>query len=187
MPINYCIRCTLPHHLCVCASAPQIILPKKCSLLFHPREIQKRNSSGRLLRMCSDVHATTWHRLKNQPLASQFGDYCLIYPHSAGADAPPINEEAYAGYLWIDSTWQQSQKMLSQSPWLRHLPRKTMQGPASGYKLRRNQKEGGLSTLESLAYWLEAEKRPAAAKELLQFFHIFQDAFLKARLAGLLK
>jgi len=77
--------------------------------------------------------------------------------------------------------------MLRQSPWLKNLPRKAIQGPPSDYKLRRNQKDGGLSTLESLAYWLEGENQPATAKELLQFFHIFQDAFLKARLAGLLK
>jgi len=137
--------------------------------------------------MCSDIHSTTWHRLKNNQQETQFKNYCLIYPQSAEADYPTTNEHAFEGYLWIDSTWQESQKMLRQSPWLKNLPRKTIQGPPSDYKLRRNQKDGGLSTLESLAYWLEDENQPAQAKELLQFFQIFQDAFLKARLAGLLK
>ncbi len=77
--------------------------------------------------------------------------------------------------------------MLRQSPWLKNMPRKTISGPSSTYKLRRNQRDGGLSTLESLAYWLEGQKQPMQAQELLQFFHIFQRAFLTARQAGLLK
>ena len=137
--------------------------------------------------MCSDIQSNTWHRLKNSQQEAKFKNYCLIYPQSADAECPAVNEQTFEGYLWIDSTWQESQKMLRQSPWLKNLPRKTIQGPPSDYKLRRNQKDGGLSTLESLAYWLEGENQPATAKELLQFFHIFQDAFLKARLAGLLK
>jgi DTW domain-containing protein YfiP len=140
--------------------------------------------------MVSNAQHDTWHRLKNDQLAHRYQDYCLIYPdqniserQSSNAE---INEQDYKGFLWIDSTWQQSHKMLRQSPWLNELPKKTITGPASTYKLRRNQKEGGLSTLESMAYWLMHENQHEQAQELLQFFQTFQDTFLKVRLAGLL-
>ncbi len=77
--------------------------------------------------------------------------------------------------------------MLRQSPWLKNMPKQTIKAPKSTYSLRRNQKEGGMSTLESLAYWLNGQKHTKQAEELLQFFQLFQDAFLKARQAGLLK
>jgi len=141
--------------------------------------------------MVSDAQCDTWHRLKNEQLAHKFQDYCLIYPDPENTDSKragtEVNAQNYEGFLWIDSTWQQSQKMLRQSPWLNQLPKKTIKGPASTYKLRRNQKDGGLSTLESMAYWLISENQPEQAQELLQFFQTFQDTFLKVRLAGLLK
>ncbi len=141
--------------------------------------------------MISDVQHDTWHRLKNDQLANKYQDYCLIYPDHENTDNSHVDsgiaEQDYEGFLWIDSTWQQSQKMLRQSPWLNQLPKKTITGPASEYKLRRNQKDGGLSTLESMAYWLMNENQHEQAQELLQFFQTFQDTFLKVRLAGLLK
>ncbi len=160
-------------------------------MLFHPREIHKRNSSGRLLKMISNVQHDTWHRLKNEQLSQKYQDYCLIYPDHENTQNittdNEINNQDYKGFLWIDSTWQQSQKMLRQSPWLNKLPKKTIVGPVSNYKLRRNQKDGGLSTLESMAYWLKSENKHEQAQELLQFFQTYQDTFLKVRLAGLLK
>ncbi len=141
--------------------------------------------------MISNVQHDTWHRLKNNQLAHKYQDYCLIYPDQENTDLNRDDIEVVAqdfkGFLWVDSTWQQSQKMLRQSPWLNQLPKKTIKGPASTYKLRRNQKDGGLSTLESMAYWLISENQPEQAQELLQFFQTFQDTFLKVRLAGLLK
>ncbi len=186
MPINYCIQCTLPLNFCVCAHAPRVLTPKACSILFHPREVQRRNSSGRLLRVCTDVQTNIWHRLKNEQLESKFQHYGLIYPNPDNT-TPIVDTPNFKGYLWIDSTWQESQKMLRQSPWLQNLPKISIDNVNSDYRLRRNQREGGMSTLESMAQWLKIQNQPEQAEELLQFFQLFQNAFLKARQAGLLK
>ncbi len=132
------------------------------------------------------MQSSTWHRLKNKQQEIEFQHYGLIYPDPENS-AAIVNTQNLDGYLWIDSTWQESQKMLRQSPWLQNLPKININGASSNYRLRRNQRDGGMSTLESMAQWLMTQNKPEQAEELLQFFQLFQDAFLKARQAGLLK
>jgi DTW domain-containing protein YfiP len=91
------------------------------------------------------------------------------------------------GFLWIDSTWQESHKMMRQSPWLRNIQRHSIKNTNSTFRLRRNQTQDGLSTLESLAYWLSEQNHHEQASALLQHFQNFQEAYLNARQDGLLK
>jgi len=187
VPTNYCIHCTLPADYCVCAQAPSITLPKNCTILFHPREISRRNSTGRLLKSCTNIKSTTWHRLKNQHQEVEFAKHTLIFPHSNDSksqDNPNIGSDHF---LWIDSTWQESHKMMRQSTWLQNMPKYSIKNTHSDFRLRRNQKQDGLSTLESLAYWLAEQNHQEQSLALLQHFNYFQEAFLRARQDGLLK
>ena len=141
--------------------------------------------------MCTNIQGIPWHRLDNEKLEAKFKNYSLIYPQDS-SKLPSMNpsEDKDAdteGFLWIDSTWQESHKMMRQSPWLNNMRKYSIKDTQSTYQLRRNQTQNGLSTLESLAYWLREQNRPNQTKELLQFFQLFQEAFLHARQAGLLK
>lgn len=192
MSFIYCYRCTLPTQACVCQLAPHILLPKPCALLFHSREYSKRSNTGRLLKVATNIESATWHRLKNQQLHAKFKDYALLYPEETtdSSDTQVANKQDHStikGYLWIDATWQESRKMLRQSPWLAQLPRISLKTPSSQYALRRNQSEQGLSTLESVSYWLFSQNKRDSGEELLNFFQTFQSAYLKAQQAGLLK
>lgn len=178
---------------CICQWSPQVTLPLPCTLLFHPNEPHKRSNTGRLLKRATNIQSTTWHRLKNTQQAAQFAQYGLLYPvdenqasefHQPNAQA---SQPTIEGLLIIDATWQQSQKMLRQSPWLKDLPRVGIETQTSQYTLRRNQQDKGLSTLESLAYWLIEQNQRNCGQELLHFLQTFQAAFLKARQAGQLK
>ncbi len=184
-PIQSCITCALPMSRCICSSAPAIQLPTPCHILFHPREMTRRNSTGRLLKACTDIQTSFWHRLKNQQFEAQFQGYYLLYPSDEANHAslpPPAN-----GFLCLDGTWQETQKMLRQSPWLHKLPKFSINSYQSQYRLRRNQRQTGLSTLECMAYWLQEQKEAQSAQELLQFFDLFQTAYLHAQQAGQLK
>ncbi|MGR6874462.1 DTW domain-containing protein [Pseudomonas sp. HK3] len=191
MSFIYCIHCTLPTASCVCQYAPKVSLTKPCTLLYHPREYSKRSNTGRLLKIATDIHSTSWHRLKNAQLNAQFKDYALLYPddHNQTIDdtqKPALQDHnTIKGYLILDATWQESHKIMRQSPWLAQLPRVSVKTQESQYRLRRNQQ--GLSTLESLAYWLIEQNQRNCGLELIQFLHCFQDAYLQARQAGQLK
>ena len=191
MPIPFCIQCTLPESHCICESAPNLTFPSQVSVLFHPRELERRNSTGRLLKRCCHIESHTWHRLKNEQLSQKFQDFALIYPEEESSQpcssqsAP--SENAVKGYLWIDATWQESKKMLRQSPWLNLLPKYSLKATSSQYLLRRNQTSEGLSTMESMALWLAEQNQTKSSQDLLHFFQLFQDRFLTARNAGLFK
>ena len=181
---------------CICQWAPNITLPQPCALLFHPNELHKRSNTGRLLKSTTDIQSATWHRLKNTQLENAFSNYALLYPAdeletntdaSIQYQAQPQTTQSTKGLLIIDATWQQSQKMLRQSPWLKNLPRVSLGSIQSQYQLRRNQQDQGLSTLESLAYWLIEQNQRNCGQELLHFLQTFQTAYLKARQAGLFK
>jgi len=152
------------------------------------------------MKHCLKVPSSSWHRLKNQQQAKSFEGYHLLYPadHSDIQSTNPTaniktnkieqsisdSGQTIKGLLLIDATWQESQKMMRQSPWLMQLPKLSLQASESHYLLRRNQSESGLCTLESLAHALQALQHRQSSQDLLQFFHIFQDAFLHTRQSG---
>lgn len=204
----FCIHCTLPLPVCICAQAPELKLDSNTHLLFHPNEPQKRSSSGRLLKHCLGINSTMWHRNKNNELEAKFQGYALLYPDQNSSQMKPQTKIKGAisytqhqssspisatGYLWLDATWQQSKKILRQSPWLDALPKYSISAhllhtlPTSQYSLRRNQTPEGLSTMETFAYWLYEQNQPNQAQDLLNFFKQFQIAYIKARDAGLFK
>lgn len=200
---TFCTSCTIPISVCICALAPNLQLPIATHILFHPNELQRRNSSGRLLKNCLKIESTVWHRLKNKELENTFKDFALLYPEekTRKTDSDPLTSSFKSqnptlipkGFLWLDATWQESRKMLRQSPWLDKLPKYKISAhtgkdlPESQYILRRNQTSEGLSTIETFAYWLHEQNQPNNAQDLLNFFNQFQSAFLKARNSGQFK
>lgn len=186
--MTFCIRCTLPLDSCICQHWPNIDLCGH-SILFHPLEIHKRSSTGRLLKKFSNMETRLWHRKANQDLSERFANYKLVFPsaNDKGQDEAH-HPQPTDKLLYIDSTWQQARKMLRQSPWLKSLPRVEFRSTAaSRFKLRRNQTEIGLSTLEAIANCLFEQGRSQQSQDLLEFLALFQSAYLNARDSGMFK
>ncbi len=142
--------------------------PFEVVLVYHPKEIIKPSNTGHVVQRSIPEHTKEliWHRYTlTQQILALSSDYetVLLYPSE---DAIPL-EQYYKNQnqnqkqedsqkpirlVVIDSTWQQSQKMILQSPALQALPKvKLVHLPKSQYELRKNQKPMGLCTLESVA------------------------------------
>lgn len=169
-----CMHCTLPLAACLCKQAPDLS-DTHITVLFHPREIEKHHSTGRLLSHCCNLDHYHWHR-KNEQLPKLLQHHTLVYPSEdhLGNSIPDTGP-----LLLIDSTWQQSKKMLRQSPWLKALPKAHISAESSLYKLRRNQIQGGLSTLEAAAHLLAARGDEQTSEKLVQFLLSFQAQYKK--------
>jgi len=140
------------------------------------------------------VHRIKWHRkpelitptLSMSDLTVETGHYLLfpavdaediqdVFNHTTQSPTQPITQ------LWvIDGTWQEAQKMLRQSPWLKSMPKVQIQATneqplKSQFQLRRNQQ--GLCTLEAIATAV-AHQSPLAAQTLEKNFHLFQNTLL---------
>lgn len=112
------------------------------------------------------VRAPLWQRTQPDPLllqnlkasaATQTQSYVLLYPAADAivvdvdkADGDPAQTDALpTGFILLDATWQQAQKMYNQSPYLHHLAKWQIQSAhPSVYALRRNQKQQGWCTAE---------------------------------------
>lgn len=198
--MTFCLSCTLPlpDHTskrpnagdCICTDWQSLNLDQldlsSHAILFQPLEKQKRSSSGRLISRLSNIQQATWHRLQNKAQAALFSDFKLVYPSSKEHPAQPAQPSDRL--LLLDGTWQQSQKMLRKSPWLANLPRVSFTTPyTSQYRLRRNQQNKGVSTLEALALCLIEQGHSRAGKDLIVFLDLFQQAYFTSRQAGRFK
>jgi len=189
-PINTCERCLLRRDLCICTLAPSLLLKastQRCQwiLLTHTRELSKLTNTGRLLlNSLPNAGLHLWQRTESLQTLLQGRRAVLVFPsddsHVTFSSAQDVMSELGDNaepilWLLLDSTWQQAQKMVRQSPELQALPRLsiTITEGASRYHLRRNQQ--GLSTLETAASVLEQLNEPEAAASLLSYLDTFQS------------
>lgn len=183
----HCIHCRLPQPSCVCDKIESIELPFKITLCCHRNEWQKNDNSGQWALLSSnDISRIKWHRKSEliQPqvdvhtITQQHGHY-LLYPSDDAQDLDLQTKDI--AQLWvIDGTWQEAQKMLRQSPWLKSMPKVTIKAAknqtlTSQFKLRRNQR--GLSTMEAITEAIRGHC-PHAANALERNFQLFQSSLL---------
>jgi DTW domain-containing protein YfiP len=187
----------------VCDKIEQIELPFNISLCCHSKEWQRNDNTGQWAVLSSEhIQRIRWHRKHEliSPSRSTMtfepepGHY-LLFPSDDAEDIQQLFQKAAQAtdqaatkmlsqpitQLWvIDGTWQEAQKMLRQSPWLKALPKVHIQSTEgevlnSYFKLRRNQQ--GLCTLEAIEAAI-AYQAPLAAQALNRNFHLFQNALL---------
>lgn len=167
-------------------------------LLTHSTELERPTNTGRLLlespqtalRDHSDwsVRQLSWQRKAPDPLLLQqlaMSDYVLLFPaptaHQIDVDSLVSTTFSMpAGFILLDATWQQAQKMYNQSPYLHSLPKWQIQSATpSRYILRRNQRQQGWCTAELVVLlWrhLGAVEQAAELDERFSAFNQRQGA-----------
>lgn len=143
-------------------------------LLTHPRERYKKTNTGSLVVdvLAEKARVVVWDRVAPDPeLLSIIGEdsISLLYP---SADSQLVSEVSdFENYIIIDGTWQEAQKIVNQSPYLKGLPTvKISANKPSAYNLRRNQREGCLCTAECAIEVLNARGFLMLANDLRSVF-----------------
>ncbi|WP_119396327.1 tRNA-uridine aminocarboxypropyltransferase [Salinibius halmophilus] len=137
--------------------------------LIHQRELERPTNTGRLI---PDAIPIIWQRkVPNPALLAQIeqGNMALLYPGDSTGGTQANIEHC----LIIDATWQEAQKIYNQSAYLHSMPRISLEGYTSTYRLRRNQR--GLCTAEAAAYVLIEEGNEQAGQTLLQRLQQWQE------------
>lgn len=163
-------------------------------LLTHTTELQRPTNTGRLLLEAPQnavsaaddwcVRQLLWQRTAPDPQLLQHiagAPYVLLYP-SAQAQRIDVDATAAssldipAGFILLDATWQQAQKMYNQSPYLHDLPKWQIQSAIpSTYRLRRNQRQQGWCTAELVLMLWRHLGAVAAAERLATRFQAFNQ------------
>jgi DTW domain-containing protein YfiP len=187
----HCIHCRLSQAHCVCCQIERIELPFNINLCCHSKEWQRNDNTGQWALLSSaNIRRIKWHRktelifptILTAEITAETGHY-LLFPSDDAQDIQQVSPSTAQAIkqLWvIDGTWQEAQKMLRQSPWLKALPRVKIQASPkqaleSHFQLRRNQQ--GLCTLEAIEAAIN-NQAPLAAQALNRNFHLFQNALL---------
>lgn len=154
-------------------------------LLTHQRELERPSNTGRLvldeLAQYANLQVIRlqWQRKNPDPHLVQLAEQqklWLLYPASELTEAVVRPEPlCWASQHWVllDATWQESQKMLRQSPYLQQAKRLSLPASHSAYLLRRNQQAGALCTAEVAVQLLALSGWPEQSAALAQRFRDF--------------
>lgn len=148
----------------------------KIFLLTHERELHRATNTGSLAIDDSNniVERIVWERVNpNKALTRLIENDEALLLYSKGETSSAIIED-YENIIIIDGTWQESQKIFNQSAYLKSAMQFTLKTPNnSSYKLRNNQPEGGLCTIECIIELLKIKGQNKLASELALKFEQF--------------
>lgn len=162
MARELCQRCEYPIQTCLCDSITQVSHKTKVIILQHPSEVKNAKNTVRLLKLMSNNTSIligeseqNFDEIKQQVLAYK-QDYALLFP---GDDAVVLSEQVQASsfrcLIIIDGTWKKAKKLLLLNPWLNDITKVSFnQSVVSEYQIRSTSVQGGLSTIEAVAYSL---------------------------------
>ncbi|ABV36617.1 DTW domain containing protein [Shewanella sediminis HAW-EB3] len=166
-------------------------------LLTHEREVERLTNTGALAlraypQWCRRI---IWSRVRTDKALLQIlhqPGAAVLYPavtieapvDGKSGDTQSIEPQLSASYLTelpetlviIDATWQEARKMLRQSPYLQQANKFALpEVNTSQFKLRRNQVDGGLCTLECIIRLCSLKGLCAEAEYLEQAFVSMND------------
>ena len=136
---------------------------QRVHILQHPKETNHAKNTVRLITLClPDVEVLVgespedFASLKEEVLGNP-ADFNVFYPHvQSQCFEEQFSSTTPANLIFIDATWRKAYKIWQHNPWLHCCQSWHFETPpASRYAIRQTKVEGGISTLEALAYVLE--------------------------------
>lgn len=146
------------------------------TLLTHTTELNKTSNTGQLvLQQLAQQQSVVCERViwqRKQPDANLLKRIdsmpsALLYPAPCERSSLSLNEALPKHIILLDATWQQARKMYNHSTYLHGLGHIELTPQhISQYRLRRNQRDYGLCTSESVAELLRLDHKPTLAAQL---------------------
>jgi len=159
-------------------------------LLTHERELGKKTNTGDLVLSCfssplnsddktpSRAQRILWQRTEpNGYLLDKIAqnEVALLYPASEGESVESV--ENFETFIVLDSTWQESRKIINKSPYLKTMPKVSLSsGRTSNFQRRKNQVPGGLCTAECVLELLKLKGRIELAEQLEKEYEHFNSS-----------
>ncbi len=176
-----CYRCHKPAALCICASVPRVENRTPVFILQHPRERFHPIGTARIAKLGLErvqVAVFSEHDSSAPPFELPPGAG-LLYP---GPGAKRLDEiadsEKPSALVVLDGTWHHARTLYRDHCWLHQLPCYALvpRSP-SRYRIRREPREGCVSTIESIAEALSLlEPETAGLDGLIESFDGMIDA-----------
>lgn len=153
-----CPRCERPVRVCWCAHVPKLEASTRLLIVQHPREEDVAIGTARMASLC--VQGSTLVvglEVENQAavravLEDPTRPAILLWPSAGATDLETHPPEGPVSLVVIDGTWSLAKKLLRLNPRLAALPRYALGvGKPSEYRIRKEPRDGCLSTIEAIA------------------------------------
>ena len=164
MARELCTNCQYPISHCLCDALTPAVHKTGVIVLQHPSEVKNAKNTVRLLELispnCKTIVGETeqdFSELQRQ-ITLQPEDYALLFPdeHALNLQQKKSNSVDFKYLLVIDGTWKKAKKILFQNPWLNVVAKVSFdQEYESQYQIRASKVQGGLSTIEAVAFALK--------------------------------
>lgn len=175
---NFCYRCFKAQILCVCDVAP-IENRTHVAIIQHPAERFHPVNSAILTHLAltnSDLRIAWGAETAPPPLP---GPAVVLFPSKASVPLESLRGVP-GSIVVLDGTWSQARKLYRRNAWLSELKHVHLTPTApSRYRIRKQPKEGYLSTLEATVAALEALEPDTNCSALLSRFDQLIDAQAK--------
>lgn len=186
-----CEGCFLHRDLCLCAEIPSLSLRTKVSLVIHNREVRRTTNTGILAtKALANSEVLVRGRIGESLNLSSVLDpsfrTLLLYPaEDAQVLTSNFLEQSPLPIQLIvpDGNWRQASKVHYRHQELRDIPRVMVKAQAGGVhqRMRKENTEDGMATLEAIAYALGEIEGAAVQEKLLQLYHLKVSRTLKGR------
>lgn len=173
--------------LCICPITPRLATRTRLVLVLHRYEERKTTNTGQLAARCleNSTVVVTGDRERPLPptLVGEHEQPLLLFP---SGDAHPLTDFATCdkpiALVVPDGNWRQAGKARARVPGLASMPKVSLpEGPATAYRLRAEQRPGGLATLEAIARAFAILEGSATADAMLEVFRVMVDRTLWTR------
>lgn len=178
---SVCYRCHKPEPLCICASIPLVDNRTPVFILQHPRERFHPIGTARIARLGLrrvELAVFSEHAPSDPPFELPPGAG-VLYPGPGARRLDEIDDgERPSALVVLDGTWHHARTLYRDHGWLHALPRYALVPRApSRYRIRREPREGCVSTIESIAEALSLlEPDTPGIDALLDSFDAMIDA-----------
>jgi DTW domain-containing protein YfiP len=162
----HCPRCLLRGEACVCSALATVSTRTHFIILRHVIESRRSTNTGRIAALALPnstlIDVGGGPPVPQGPLSAP--RTWLLFPGFAPppGDAPPPER-----LVVLDGTWKQARKLLVRVPALHRLPTLSLPAPPTPpERMRRQTVDGGMSTLEAIAFALARFEGSGAAAPL---------------------
>ncbi|NDC37562.1 MAG: DTW domain-containing protein [Proteobacteria bacterium] len=150
-------------------------------VLQHPNERRKYYSTAKLL-STAVTNCTVMRGVEFDPehLARiTAGQNCyLLYPSREARDCSEVPLSNQETIIVVDGTWREAAKIVFRNPFLQSLPRLSFKEELqSRYRIRKQPKQGCLSTIESVAHLLKRNALVSGAAESVPRYDSLLEGF----------
>jgi DTW domain-containing protein len=168
---------------CICALVPTLHTRTQLALVVHYREARKPTNTGLLAARALANSRVGIVGDRDRPLALPIVESgkrgALLFPAD---DAVPIEDVEIDTLVVPDGNWRQAGKFRARVPGLAELPCVRLPDvPHTRYRLRAEPREGGLATIEAIAYAFRVLEGDDVADQLLAIFDAMVETTLRAR------